>query len=111
MNIKDFGYQNPTNPTKNDDNPNKKYDFEEIKKTKEFKAVEDEYGDFVKDFLNNYSQKSESELIQEILKLIAQKKAEGTFDADKIKQLAKVIEPLLDDEQKAKMYTLLKYLD
>ncbi len=85
--------------------------FEKIKETPEFKQVEADYGDFVQDFVNNYGNMSEAELMQEMFKLIQQKKAEGTFDAQKIRELAQVVAPMLDDEQRAKMYNLLNYLD
>ena len=86
-------------------------DFEELKKSKEFQDIERDYGDVVEDFINNYADKSEPELMQDLLRLIAQKKKEGTFDAQKLRDLAKVVAPMLDDEARAKMYSLLNFLD
>lgn len=85
--------------------------FEKIIETDEFRQVENEYGDTVRDFLSKYGDMEESDLIAEMLGLIAEKKAEGTFDAEKIKALATQIAPLLNAEQQEKMYSLLKYLD
>ncbi len=65
----------------------------------------------MEDFINNYAGKSEPELMQEMLRLIAIKKKEGTFDAQKLRDLAKVVAPMLDDEAKAKMFGLLNFLD
>ena len=133
MNIKDFSSQYNTNDkkgktekenkngektnmepetNKNDYiNNNANADFEKIIETDEFKQVENEYGDTVRDFLSKYGEMEESELLAEMLRLIAEKKAEGTFDAEKIKALATQIAPLLNAEQQEKMYNLLKYLD
>lgn len=105
MNIKD--YQSPVI----EDESITKDDFEEIKKTKEFQEIERDYGSVVEDFINNYADKSEPELMQDLLRLIAQKKKEGTFDAQKLRDLAKVISPMLDDEARAKMFGLLNFLD
>ena len=133
MNIKDFSSQynsgekkNKTEKEthKNDNNSNNEnkthkndyinkdtQNFEKIIETDEFKQVESEYGDTVRDFLSKYGEMEEGELLAEMLGLIAEKKAEGTFDAEKIKALATQIAPLLNSEQQEKMYSLLKYLD
>ncbi len=110
MNIKDFS----ANETKIDNQQqNKKIpkNIEEITETDDFKKVENEYGDFIQDFVSKYGQMEEQDLLTEMLKLIAEKKAEGDFDAEKIKQIANQIAPLLEPEQQEKMYNLLKYLD
>ena len=111
MNLKDFGANANQKEKAEDSKKSVKDKFQEIKDTPEFKQVENEYGDFVKDFVNDYANRSEAELMQELLKLISQKKAEGTFDASKIKQLAEVIRPMLDEEQQSKMSNLLTLLD
>ena len=133
MNIKDFSSQYNTNDKKGKTekenkngektnmepetnkkdyiNSNTNADFEKIIETDEFKQVENEYGDTVRDFLSKYGEMEENELLAEMLRLIAEKKAEGTFDAEKIKALATQIAPLLNAEQQEKMYNLLKYLD
>lgn len=103
MNIKDYCEPGAANMDKND--------FEEIKKSKEFQDIERDYGDVVTDFINNYANKSEPELIQDLLRMIAAKKKEGTFDAQKLRDLAEVIAPLLDETARAKMYNLLNFLD
>ncbi len=103
MNIREFSSQD----TYKKEQPN----FEEIKNSKQFKEIEKDYGDVVQDFINNYSNKSEPELIQDLLKLIAEKKRDGTFDIQKLRDMAEVLAPMLDEEQRAKMYNLLNFLD
>lgn len=105
MDIKDY------KSNKINDESISKDDLEEIKKSKEFQDIEKDYGGVVEDFINNYADKSEPELMQDLLRLIAQKKKEGTFDAQKLRDLAKVVAPMLDDETRAKMYNLLNFLD
>jgi len=75
------------------------------------KKTQDDYNDLIELFLSKYGKMSEDELVQEMLKLIAEKKANGTFDAKKIKDLATRVAPMLTDEQRAKMYDMLNYLD
>lgn len=85
--------------------------LDDITDSEEFKQVENDYGDLVKDFVSKYGEMSEAELMSEMLRLVAQKKKEGTFDAEKIKQVASQVAPLLEPEQRAKMYNLLNFLD
>lgn len=105
MNIKDY------KSTQTEEEKTSKSDFEELKNSQEFKDIEREYGSVVEDFINNYASKSEPELIQDLLRLIAEKKKDGTFDAKKLRDLAEMIAPMLDDEMRAKMYNLLNFLD
>ncbi len=88
-----------------------KNNFEEIRNTDEFKQIENDYGDAVRDFIANYSEKSEPELLSEMMRLIAEKKREGTFDAEKIKEMANSVAPLLTPEQREKMYSYMSFLD
>ncbi|MBQ7977113.1 MAG: hypothetical protein IJ301_00735 [Clostridia bacterium] len=99
MSIKNF---NASNPNEN---------FEEITNSEEFEQVQNQYGDLVEEFVSKYGEMSEAELMSEMLKLVAEKKKDGTFDAEQIKLVAEQVAPLLDDEQRGKMYNLLKFLD
>lgn len=105
MNITDYKSENIKEESITKD------DLEEIKKTKEFQDIERDYGGVVEDFIKNYANKSEPELMQDLLRLIAQKKREGTFDAQKLRDFAKVIAPMLDDDSRAKMFGMLNFLD
>ena len=66
---------------------------------------------YFEEFVSKYGEMSEAELMSEMLKLVAEKKKDGTFDAEQIKLVAEQVAPLLDDEQRGKMYNLLKFLD
>ena len=50
---------------------------------------------------------SEGELITEVFKIINEKKRNGTFNPDEIDQLASIIAPMLNDEQRQKMQQLI----
>ena len=95
--IKDFKKVENTT-TKNTIDP------EELHKTKE------DYSDLIELFLSKYGQMDEDELIAEMLKLINIKKQQGTYDAEQLKELAGKVTPFLDEQQKQKMESLLKYL-
>ena len=96
--IKDFAKQNR-------DRKQSEIREEDLKKT------QDDYSDLIQLFMNNYGRMSEDELISEMLKLIQQKKAEGTFDGKKIRELAERVAPFLNDEQRSEMYDMMNYLD
>ncbi len=97
MNITDFVAEN-----------NDEIDIDKIKKTDEFKTIEE--SDLIEKFLTNYGNLSEEELLKKMLSIVAEKKKDGSFDAEKIKSLVNKIEPLLNDEQKAKMKNLLNFV-
>ena len=111
MDIKEYSLKNNNsfNTGKQKDTIKEKYD--EIKDSQEFKQVQSDYIDMVEKFVDNYSSKSEQELISEMLQLIAKKKAEGTFNPNEIRKLSNIIKPLLNEEQQSKMNNLLKFLD
>lgn len=99
MNIKDYAKQEE--PKKMDEKK-----FEE-----NFQKTQKEYGNLADEFVKKYGQMNENEMLSELFKLINQKKADGTFDAQKIKEASIHIAPLLDENQREYMNNLLKYLD
>ena len=95
--IKDFV---ATDQSKKNENPTQ----QQLEKTKA------DYSDLIELFLSKYGDMDEDELIAEMLKLIEQKKQEGTYDPQQLKQLAQNVSPFLDNQQKQKMEDLLKLL-
>ncbi len=87
------------------------FDIEKLKQTQEFQAVETEYSDVIEKFLANYGKMSSEELLAEMLTIVAAKKKEGTFDANKIRKLSEVVAPFLGESEKVKMQNLLNFLD
>ena len=96
--IKDFAKQNK-------ENKQGEIREEDLKKT------QDDYSDLIQLFMSNYGTMSEDELISEMLKLIQQKKDNGTFDGKKLRELAERVAPFLNAEQRSKMYDMMNYLD
>ena len=95
--IKDFV---ATDQSKKNENPTQ----QQLEQTKA------DYSDLIELFLSKYGDMDEDELIAEMLKLIEQKKQEGTYDPQQLKQLAQKVSPFLDNQQKQKMEDLLKLL-
>ena len=58
-----------------------------------------------------YEKFGEFNSVEELNEAAAGLKAEGDFNPQQIRELAEVVAPLLDPEQRAKMYNLLNYLD
>ena len=85
--------------------------YDQIKDSEDFKQVEADYGDFIAKCLQDYGNKSEKELISDIVKLINQKKLDGTFDAEQIKKVAYIVKPFLDEKQQNKLEKLLLLLN
>ena len=65
------------------------------------------YGDDIDNLINKFNGMSEGELITEVFKIINEKKRNGTFNPDEIDQLASIIAPMLNDEQRQKMQQLI----
>ncbi len=91
-------------------------DYKELEdeNVKQEKTINNEnvmdYQGLAEEFLKKYGSMDESQLLDEMLKLIKKQKQEGKFDAEQIKKAAMQIAPLLNDEQRAKMLNLLNYL-
>lgn len=96
--IKDYAKQS---------NQNKRTEIKE----EDLKKTQDDYSDLIELFMSKYGTLSEDELIAEMLKLIQQKKANGTFDGRKLRELAERVAPFLTPEQRSKMYDMMNYLD
>ena len=80
-------------------------------KEEDLKKTQDDYSDLIELFMTKYGTLTEDELIAEMLKLIQQKKANGTFDGKKLRELAERVSPFLTPEQRSKMYDMMNYLD
>lgn len=61
----------------------------------------------VRELMNEYSGMSESELMRELLSVTAKQKAEGSFDAGSLDRGVSTLLPMLNDEQKQKLYGIL----
>lgn len=58
-----------------------------------------------------YKDKSESELMAELMKEASRGKRDGTFDAGKIRSFQESVAPYLTDEQREKMKNLISMLE
>ena len=68
------------------------------------------YGPQIDEMIGKFQNMSEAELITEVFKIINEKKKNGTFNPNDIDNLAKMISPLLNDEQKRKMEQLIQLI-
>lgn len=104
MNLKDFAKQDTGKNTT--EKPQKPQITPE-----NLKEASNDYADLVQEFMKRYGHMDQQQMMNELFKLIQQKKADGTFDAEQIRKAATHIAPLLDEEQRAYMYSLLNFLD
>ena len=95
--IKDFKKEEKTDIKKEIPNP-------------KLQQTQEDYADLIELFLSKYGYMDEEQLIAEMLKLINIKKQQGTYNAERLKELASRVTPFLDEQQKQKMESLLKYL-
>jgi len=65
------------------------------------------YGNQLEDLINKFQNLDEMELVQEVLKIVNQKKAEGNFNPEEIVRIAQMIKPLLTPEQGKKLEFLI----
>ena len=75
-------------------------DFKEYLKSKENKSPED--------FLESRKGKNEDELLQELLATAAKSKQDGSLNDESLKAFQKTVEPMLNDEQKAKLKDIME---
>lgn len=97
MNIKDFA--------KTEIHNNKKPNEEDLKK------VQNDYGDLVDEFMKRYGKMSQTQMMEEMFKLVKEKKAKGEFNINQIRDVAKTVEPFLDEDAQNYMQQLLKQLE
>lgn len=105
MDIKNFNKININDFVKEGQNNN--LDEEQQKALDNLKQ---EYGSQIDDLIGRFQNMSEAELITEVFKIINEKKRNGTFNPQDIDNLAKIISPLLNEEQKKKMEQLIQLI-
>lgn|GEM_PF-3313925 len=86
-----------------------------MKKLSSLKKLEAQSSEHAQDtnaesIINEYSGKSESELMNELLNTTAKLKAEGKFDTAALQQGMQAILPMLNDEQKQKLFRIVGQL-
>ncbi len=64
----------------------------------------------VESLYNEYKDKSEDELIKELLSHVAKQKQDGTFDYDSLCGMLNQVSPFLNESQKIKMKEILEQL-
>ena len=79
---------------------------EEVRPISNGNEPENEGIEDIKSIITDYSGKSEAELMHELLRLTAKQKAEGSFDEEAIKAGIESITPLLDQEQRRKLFEI-----
>ena len=62
------------------------------------------------EIINRYSGFSEDMLIKELLNETGRQKAEGSFDADALEQGVNAIAPMLNEEQRRRLYDIVGML-
>ena len=77
---------------------------------KELKSVNDNYSYLVEEFMKRYGKMNEEQMMEEMFHLVEQKKKDGTFSLDELKEIAKKVGPFLDFEQQKRMAELLEKL-
>ena len=71
-------------------------------------SVQNNYGDLVNEFMKRYGKMDEKQMMDEMFVLIKQKKSEGTFNIEQIRQIAQNVKPFLSVEQQNYMEELLE---
>ncbi|MBO4563272.1 MAG: hypothetical protein J5772_06650 [Clostridia bacterium] len=64
-------------------------------------------GRSVNELMNEYSGMSENELMRELIAATSRQKAEGSFDSAALQKGVSTILPMLNEEQKRKLYDIL----
>lgn len=64
----------------------------------------------IESMMNEYGGKSEGELMDELMRVTAQQKREGSFDADAMRRTASSLMPMLTPEQQRKLNAIMSRL-
>lgn len=64
----------------------------------------------VESLYNEYKDKSQDELVEELYKHVAKQKQDGTFDYNSLENMLNKVSPFLTSEQKIKMKEILEQL-
>ena len=83
---------------------------EEKSKTDEKRLhnVKEDYGFLVQEFMKRYGKMDEKQMMDEMFKLVEQKKKDGTFNLEQIQNIAQTVKPFLNFEQQEYMQELIK---
>ena len=100
MNLKDYSKKNI-----NDKDRKNKINDERLNN------INKNYGSLVDEFMKRYGKMDEKQMMDEMFLLINQKKKEGSFNLDQIKEAAQNIKPFLNEDQKQYMQELLSKID
>ena len=65
----------------------------------------------IDDVLGKYSGMNEDELIEELMKSVARSKADGTYNADQMKNFVNLVAPHIGDEQRQKLNNIIQILN
>lgn len=65
----------------------------------------------VENMYNSYKDKSEDELITELINHVAKQKQNGTFDMDNLEQMLAKVRPFLNEKQRQKLQDVLKQIE
>ncbi|MDD4211248.1 MAG: hypothetical protein PHC46_02495 [Clostridia bacterium] len=107
MDLRDFS-QKSINDLNNDF---KKTVFNKADKIEEeLKQKEPETYESINDAYNKYSSMSGDSLVDELLKVTKQQKEEGNFDKTQIENTYNMLYPMLNDEQRKKLDSLIKMI-
>lgn len=77
-------------------------------KIEELNTKNEQTNDFLKQKVNEYSNKSQDELMEELLNTVNNQKSNGTFNIEKLTTMVETITPYLDETQVANLKGLLE---
>ena len=72
------------------------------------KSVNGNYSDLVQEFMKRYGKMDEKQMMDELFKLVQEKKKDGTFDIKQIQEISQTVRPFLSFEQQEYMEELIK---
>ena len=74
------------------------------------KSVNGNYSELVQEFMKRYGKMDEKQMMDEMFKLVEQKKKAGTFNLEQIQNIAQTVKPFLNFEQQEYMQELIKQI-
>ena len=85
-------------------------DFKRFKNTKQTKDTSEINEGSMRETAEHYANKSEGELLNDIMKIAHENRVNGTLNDDKLAEFERNVAPMLNDEQRARLRNVIKML-
>ena len=85
-------------------------DYKSFLNNRKNRPTNDESKEDLKKTAERYAEKSDAELLGDILKAVQKEKAEGTYSDQKLREFVEKVSPMLTTEQRTRLMQVIKMI-